>query len=247
MNFKRLPGARLAAAAAIALLLFSACDSPLEIETPRNRFVDEVSVLPGEDIGTPVSVDVPVDTSGGRWIPAHFSAALVLDASGSIPSAMNSSIRQGGIAFLDSMDGVQDEALVVYFSSTATVVQPLTTDIPALRRAVDSLPRSGSTAVWDGMHLAMNTIGPGARHERKAIIVVTESDDNSSVIATPTRLLTYAEAQGIMVFTITLHLTSRELVLRNLAERTGGRHYSLPSLNRLPGIFREIAGLLRRP
>ncbi|MDT8322766.1 MAG: VWA domain-containing protein [Bacteroidota bacterium] len=247
MSFRRLHGAGLVAAACVVLLLTSACDSPLEVETPRNRYADNVSVLPGEDIGTPVSVDVPIDTTGGHWTPAHFSAALVLDASGSITSEMNRYLRQSAGAFLDSLDGSVDEGMVVHFSGTATIYQGLTTDVAALRSAVDSLPRSGATAMWDAVYSAMRELNEKGSHTRKAVILITDSDDNSSSIGTATNTLEYAEGHGIMIFTITMRLSSHELVLRNIADRTGGRHYSQPRLSSLNSIYRGIAAILRRP
>jgi VWFA-related protein len=247
MNFNRRNGIGILAAACIVLLLASACDSPLDVETPRNRYADNVSILPGEDIGTPVSVDIPVDTTGGKWTPAHFSAALVLDASGSITSEMNRYLRQSGNTFLDSLDGVTDEGMVVHFTGTATIYQHLTTDVAALRSAVDALPMTGATAMWDGVYYAMLELNTEGSHARKAVILITDSDDNSSVLGTPTNIMDYAERHGIAIYTITMRLTSHELVLRNIAQRTGGRHYAQPRLSSLHGIYREIAALLRRP
>jgi len=247
MNFKHRHGFGCLVAACVVLLFASACDSPLDVETPRNRYADNVSVLPGEDIGTPVSVDIPIDTTGGKWTPAHFSAALVLDASGSITSEMNQYLRQSANAFLDSLDGVLDEGVVVHFNGTATIAQSLTSDVSALRAAVSALPRTGSTAMWDGLSYAMQELADKGSHERKAVILITDSDDNASVFATPSKVLAYAGEHDIMVYTITLHLTSRELVLRNIAQQTDGRHYSLPELYSLQSIYREVAALLRNP
>ncbi len=249
MNFKRLPGMRLLVGTLFLMLVGCACDSPLEVETPRNRYADNVSVLPTDDIGSAISVELPTDTTGvdSSWQAAHFSAALVLDGSLSISSEMNRYLRQAGNTFLDSLDGAIDEGLVVHITSVATIYQHLTTKVTALRTAVNALPMTGATALWDGMYYAMlelNTKGP---HTRKAIIVITDSDDNSSTLGSPSAILDYAHRHDIAVYVITMRLTSHELSLRNIAEQTGGRHYSQPLLSSLDGIYREIAALLRRP
>ncbi|MCB2204733.1 VWA domain-containing protein [bacterium] len=229
------------------LFIVSACDSPLDIDTPRNQYQDNIAILPGDSIGTAVSVDIPVDTTSGTWVPSHFSAVLVLDASGSISGAMNQYLRKASEALLDSLDGSVDEGAVVYFNNVTTVRQHITTDVDSLRAAVNALPMTGGTAMWDGMYYAMLELTARATHARRAIIMITDSDDNSSSLGTPANVLDYAERNGIMVFTITMRLKSHEHVLRNITDITGGRHYAQPLLSSLNGIYREIAAILRRP
>ena len=50
------------------------------------------------------------------------------------------------------MDGVVDEAAVIWFTQVVTVYQQMTTVKPMLHSAVDALPASGATAVWDGIY-----------------------------------------------------------------------------------------------
>jgi len=249
MNSRTAHSVRWMVALLMAMLLLPACDSPLSVETPRNRYVDNISVLPGQDIGSAVSVRLPVDTTGSDtlWIPAHFSAALVIDASGSISTQMNQYLKKAGNAFLDSLDGYTDEGLVVHFTETATVFQHLTTAVPPLRSAVNALPMTGATAMWDGIYIAMLELQTRATHQRQAVIVITDSDDNSSVIGTASNIIDFATRNDIMVFTIAMSITSHELTLRNIAQTTNGRHYSQPLLSSLEGIYREIAATLRRP
>ena len=229
------------------LLLAWGCDSPLAVETPRNRYADNVSVLPGEDIGTPVSIDIPIDTTGGSWEPAHFSVALVLDGSGSISPQTNSYLKKAGNAFLDSLDGSVDEAAIVHVSATATMYQHLTTDVSLLRAAVDSLPIIGGTAMWDGIYISLLELQSVGTHQRKAVIVVTDSDDNSSAFANPSGIIDFAVRNDIAIYTVSLYLHSHELGLRNTAERTGGTHYPQPAATSLTHLFLGIAKTLRSP
>jgi hypothetical protein len=249
MISRRFHSAWLFAGLLLTLLLFPACDSPLTVETPRNRYVDNISVQPGQDIGSAVSVLIPVDTTGSDtlWIPAHFSAALVFDASGSISTQMNQYLKKAGNTFLDSLDGYEDEGLVVHFTETATIFQHLTTAVPPLRNAVNALPMTGATAMWDGIYIAMLELQTRASHARQAVIIITDSDDNSSVIGNASNIIDFATRNNIMVYTIAMSITSHELTLRNIAETTNGRHYSQPLLSSLDGIYREIAASLRRP
>ncbi|PLX32264.1 MAG: hypothetical protein C0600_03275 [Ignavibacteria bacterium] len=230
-------------------IVFSACDSPLDIETPRNQYVEQVSVLPGKDIGTAVSVVFPVDTTGGdsSWTPAHFSMALVFDASGSISTQMKEYFISAGNTFLDSLDGMADEGTVVFFTQDATVYQHTTTDVQSLRTAVNSLTPTGATAMWDGIYLATLELQSKSTHVRKAVVVITDSDDNASDQGTPSAIIDLGVRSDIKVFTISMRGGSHELSLRNIALGTGGRHYPQPSLAQLNGIMKAIAAQLRAP
>lgn len=233
----------------ITCIMITACDSPLDVETPRNRYADQVSILPSVDIGTAVSITFPDDTTGGDtlWTPVHFSAALVFDASGSISSQMQEFFVRAGNTFLDSLDGSRDEGAVVFFTQDATIFQQTTTDVQALRSAVNSLTPTGATAMWDGIYLAMLELQSKSTHMRKAVIVITDSDDNASDQGTPNAIIDLGVRSDIMVFTISMRNGRHELSLRNIALGTGGRHYSQPSLFQLDGIMKAIAAQLRAP
>lgn len=225
-----------------------ACDSPLTVETPRNRYSEGISILPSDEIGEAVSVSYPDTTSADTvWTPAHFSAALVFDASGSITKQLNQYFKNAGNAFLDSLDGSRDEAAVVFFTDVGTVYRHMTTDVPSLRTAVNALPTTGATAMWDGIYLAMLEMESKGTHARRAVIVITDSDDNSSVLGTPASILDLAIRDSITVFTVSMRSSAHESVLRNISNTTGGKHYSWPLLSQLNGIYREIAGILRKP
>lgn len=227
-----------------------ACDSPLEAETPRNRYSDRVSVLPSEDIGTAVSVNLTEDTTGTdtAWTPAHFSAVLTFDASGTITPQLNEYFQRAGQAFLDSLDGTVDEGAIVFFTSSGTVSQRITSDTAALRRAVRGIPTtSGATAIWDGIYLAMLEVQSRGTHARRAVIAITDSDDNSSTLSTPDNIIDLGRRNNISVYTISIRETAHTSILQNISQRTGGEHYNQPLFSELPGIYREIAGILRAP
>ena len=245
-----LPALLLLALLLPAIAWMPACDSPLEAETPRNRYSDGISVLPSEDIGTAVSVSLVGDTTvtDTAWTPAHFSAAIAFDASGSITAQLNDYFKRAGHAFLDSLDGTADDAAVVFFTSSATVSQRMTTDTALLRTAVRGIPRtSGATAVWDGIYLAMLEVQSRGTHARRAVIVITDSDDNSSTLGTPAGIIDLGRRSGIAVYAISLRETAHTLILQNMTQQTGGKLYRLPLLSELTGIYREIAGILRAP
>lgn len=247
---RTLPALLLLALILPAIAWMPACDSPLEAETPRNRYSDGISVLPSEDVGTAVSVSLVGDTTGTdtAWTPAHFSAAMAFDASGTITTELNEYFKRAGLAFADSLDGSADEGAVVFFTSSGTVSQRMTADTAAVRKAVRGIPMtSGATAVWDGIYLAMLEVQSRGSHSRRAVIVITDSDDNSSTLGTPAGIIDLGRRSGIAVYAISLRETAHTSILQNIALQTGGQHYRLPLLSELTGIYRDIAGILRAP
>ena len=233
---------------ALFALAFGACDSPLDVETPRNRLVDRVSIPLAELIGGPVSIVFPPDTANVDTARTRrFSVALVVDASGSIPALTAQAFRDGCNAFLDSLDGEKDEGVLVYYTYTATIAQGLTTQVPLLRAAVSSIPNDGATAMWDGIYKAMLELQSKGSHTRKAVVLLCDSDDNSSATGTPAKIIALGQSASISVYSIALGLTNHEIVLRDIVQGTGGMHVPQPELSRIDDICREIAHMLRTP
>jgi hypothetical protein len=110
------------------------------------------------------------------WCPdptirCAISVSLVFDASGSMGGSGQAGAKQAGHAFVDLMDGVIDEASVIWFTHVVTVFQQMTTVKPLLHAAVDALPAGGTTAVWDGIYAGLielinNGVNPVPRGDR---------------------------------------------------------------------------------
>ncbi|MDH7516689.1 MAG: VWA domain-containing protein, partial [Bacteroidota bacterium] len=131
------------------------------------------------------------------------SVALALDASGSMGGEKNFQTRTAARQFVDLMDGVDDYAAVIWFNDSDTLVQPMTNDKVLLRRAVDSLPAVGTTALWDATWSSIRelvTNGNGV-DTCGAVVVLTDGNDNSST-HTLGELITYALAMHVRVITV---------------------------------------------
>lgn len=234
--------------AALAVLFTGACDSPLEVETPRGRFVDRVAIPQSNEIASSVSVVFP-DTGTGdstlQYVPV--SVALVVDASSSITETMNQIFREGCHAFLDSLDGTHDEGVIAFFTERAILAQRLTNNITLLRNAVNLIPHDGATAMWDGIHKAMLELDSRASHERKAVIVITDSDDNSSMTGTPAKIISLGESADIPVYSIAMGFSSHQQMLRTISNATGGTHIPQPMQSEVSRVFRELAHVLKKP
>lgn len=195
--------------------------------------------------------DVPVGNFT-LWCPdptvrCAISAALVFDASGSMSGANNTGAKQGGHAFVDLMDGVIDEAAIVFFSAEnqVWVEQQMTTVKPLLHAAVDNLPVLGMTAVWDGIYTGVTEVINHGVNQCQAVIAMTDGGDNSST-RQPSEIISLANRHHIRVFTIGVGSGINAPELELIAVLTGGRYYQTPNASQLAAIFSEIHTLISK-
>ena len=178
------------------------------------------------------------------WCPdptirCAISVALVFDASGSMSGSGNAGAKAGGHAFIDIMDGVVDEATIIWFNDRVTVYQQMTTVKPMLHAAVDALPASGATAVWDGIYTGIIELINNGVNMCRNVIVVTDGADNSST-RTVAEIITLANRHRIRVFTIGIGASINATELEMIALLTGGRYYQTPNAGQLAAIMMEI-------
>jgi hypothetical protein len=182
------------------------------------------------------------------WCPdptvrCAMSTSLVFDASGSMAGAGNAGVKAAGNAFVDMMDGVADEAAVLWFNTSVNVQQGMTTSNDQLHVAINALPASGSTAVWDGIYLGVLELINNGVNQCRAVIVVTDGEDNSSS-RTPSEIVALANQNGIRVFTVSLGGPVNSAQLQAIANLTGGHCYETPSVSQLVPIYQEIATII---
>ncbi|MDX9760308.1 MAG: VWA domain-containing protein [Bacteroidota bacterium] len=184
------------------------------------------------------------------WCPdptmrCAISVALVFDASSSMTGTSGSGARQAGHAFVDLMDGVVDEATIIFFNQAVTVFQQLTTIKPMLHTAVDALPASGGTAVWDGIYAGLIELVNNGLNQCRAVIVLADGRDNAST-HTVAEVIALANRHRIHVFTICLGSDIDATELELIASLTGGRYYQVPApaAGNLAAIYAEITTII---
>ncbi|MDX9759657.1 MAG: VWA domain-containing protein, partial [Bacteroidota bacterium] len=163
------------------------------------------------------------------WCPdptirCAISVALVFDASGSMMGSGNAGAKMAGHAFIDMMDGVIDEAAILWFTTPtgATLAQQMTYIKPMLHTAVDALPASGGTPAWDGIYAGLIELINNGVNQCRAVIAMTDGGDNASV-RTPSEIIALANRHRIRVFTIGLGSGINATELELIAVLTGGR------------------------
>lgn len=161
-----------------------------------------------------------------------YSMGLVLDRSGS----MTSMIREVYDAAFHTVQAskTEDEFFIELFNDQVEMRQDLTSDQGLLQRQLEGVVASGSTALYDAILIALDRIKAG-RHEKKALLVITDGDDNSSKHSFQ-EVLQWARADGVAIYVVgmfdQMFLAKHFLrddglraVLSQLATETGGRAY----------------------
>jgi VWFA-related protein len=184
---------------------------------------------------------------------APASIGIVLDTSGSMRSKIPSA-RQAVNALLANANP-DDEFFLVKFATEAHLVVPLTNRLDDIRFQMETLKTSGTTALLDAVRLALTEM-EHAKHERKAIIIISDGEDNSSSW-TVSDLKTAVKKHDTVVYGIGIPAFAGErsecivgqqcgaALLRNIAKQTGGRSFEVNRIQQLPEIVATIGGWLR--
>lgn len=163
----------------------------------------------------------------------------------------------------------KDQAAVIPFTGSAFLEQNLTRDVLSIYRALErvevaaptytgsgrpisglpagpgrAFPREGMTAIWDAVSLtASRILAPSTGQRRRAIILLTDGFDTSSSVAMNAATNQAIEAETI-IYAIGIgdrrYVGVDEGVLRELAERTGGRAFFPKKNADLTAAFESI-------
>ena len=221
----------------VAITLHILCDGQIQYTLSP----DQMTIT---DNGEPVE-EITISENPSAVARKQFSAAIVMDASGSMSGAGNAGAKSAGSAFVQYMDGSIDEATVIFFNTLINVQQQMTTIKALLDAAVQSLPAGGGTAVWDATYRGIEEVVARGVNAKKAVLVLSDGYDNSSA-KTPAQIIALAQQHNIRVFTVGLgyNISSSELEL--IALLTGGQYFQTPTPGELQIIFTQIANFLGR-
>ena len=133
-----------------------------------------------QDLNTPVSVGILVDTSGSM--------------TPKIPQA-----RAAIAEFLRDLND-KDDVFLFAFSSQPFLLQPFTTNHDLVMRRLGLLHAYGRTALFDVIMQGLQMVQRG-RYDKKALLVVTDGMDNTSA-STVNDVVAQARRMGVLVYSI---------------------------------------------
>jgi Ca-activated chloride channel homolog len=130
--------------------------------------------------------DFAVFEDGTRQEVTHFSAertpvslGIVLDTSDSMDGEKMQAAKAALNRFLYDLLDPQDEIFLYTFDDDPRLIQGWTTDRQLLSRAINRIRTDGATAMYDAVAEAIPLAATG-RHQKKAIVVVSDGNDTSS-------------------------------------------------------------------
>ncbi|MEP6960933.1 MAG: VWA domain-containing protein [Acidobacteriota bacterium] len=168
---------------------------------------------------------------------------LVFDTSSSMSRSLAAARRAA--ALFVAMANPGDQFLLVEFDSAPRLTVPLTEDLAHIRYELTFNQSRGSTALIDGVYMAMHEIKK-SKHERKALILVSDGDDNNSRYSTG-ELKTVLQESEVLIYSVGMFAGDPAFtnpgLMRGISEETGGRMFVANT--GLPDIAQKISVDLR--
>jgi VWFA-related protein len=195
----------------------------------ENGKAQTVTLFRQDDV--PVSLGIAIDNSGSmRDKRARVEAAALALVRASNPD---------------------DEVFVLSFGDEPKLDVPFTKDIAVLEAGIRRADAIGGTALRDAVETAEEYLGARATHDRRALLVVTDGNDNAST-TTLERVRAEAERSGTVIYAIGLLSDADETKARHarhdldaLTEATGGVVYYPRGVEEVGEIALSLARQIR--
>jgi VWFA-related protein len=181
------------------------------------------------------------------------SMGLIVDNSGSMRDK-RSKVEAAALALVKDSNP-EDEVFVVNFNEEAFMDLPngkdFTSDIKEMEEALTRIDSRGGTAMRDAMRMSMDWLNEKAHKDKKVLVVVTDGDDNSSMISIE-NLVRAAQQSEVLVYAIGLlgdedrrAAKRAQRALESLAEATGGQAFFPKELSEVDHIAHQVAHDIR--
>jgi Ca-activated chloride channel family protein len=180
---------------------------------------------------------------------APISVGIIFDMSGSMADKMEKA-KEAVVQFMQTANP-QDEFFIVGFSDRPQLLSGFTDSVGDIQSRLVTATAKGMTSLLDAVYMGMNEM-KHAKHERKALLIISDGGDNHSRYTEGEIKSAVMEADvqifGIGIFDQTPHTSEERFgptLLSNLTEVTGGRTFIITSPNDLPDVATKIGTALR--
>jgi Ca-activated chloride channel family protein len=180
------------------------------------------------------------------------SMGLVIDNSGSMRDKRQK-VAAAAVALVKASNP-GDEAFVVNFNDDAYLDCPFTSDVQKMEQALTRIDSRGGTAMRDAIRMSIDHIKDKAKKDKKVILVVTDGNDNASMISLESLVKAAQQSgdTGVIIYAIGL-LSEEERreakrakrALDLLTEATGGQSYYPKDLADVDRVAHQVAHDIR--
>ena len=176
---------------------------------------------------------------------------LLIDTSGSVRTRFDFE-QQSAVSFLQQTVRPHfDNAFVMGFNSHTTITQDFTDNVSMLAAGVHQLQNGGGTALFDAIYRACRTKLMKEQEDRpvrRAIIVVSDGEDNQSEVSEG-QAIEMAQRAEVLIYAISTDdsglILRGDTVLQQLADATGGRAFFPFKMKDIKSSFAAIEDELR--
>jgi VWFA-related protein len=180
---------------------------------------------------------------------APISLGLIIDSSGSM-LARREQVAEAALKLVQ-LSNKDDEVFIMTFNDTPALVQEFTHDQNQLRQSLKKIDSAGATAMRDAISLAIEHLKRLGTNDKKAVLVVTDGEDNSSLL-THDRVVRASQQAGVLIYAIGLltEETPRSAAVAKkdldaLTFATGGEVFYPKELSEVDDIAEHVAKDLR--
>ncbi len=184
------------------------------------------------------------------------SLGLIIDNSGSMREKRQG-VESAALALVKDSNPM-DEVIVVNFNDEVyldtcqgTTVNCFTSDINVMEHALTKIDSRGGTAMRDAINLSAGELKGKAKRDKKVILVVTDGNDNASVISLDA-LTRLAQQDDILIYAIGLltdedrrEAKKAQRALQLLTESTGGTVFYPKDVSEVDRIAHQVARDIR--
>ncbi|MBI1881543.1 MAG: VWA domain-containing protein [Chloroflexi bacterium] len=170
---------------------------------------------------------------------------LVLALDTSVPVDALANFKTAAKALLETMEP-WDKIALVTFGDEAKVTHDFTNNKAELQATIEALTIQGDkTALNEAISDAVQ-LGAELSAGRNAVIILTDSKDNTGAVATTDQIANEAQTARLPLYPVGFGSKIQPEVLRDLAGRTGGQAFILSGSNEAQATLLKIAELLRQ-
>jgi Ca-activated chloride channel family protein len=218
---------------------------PVTVTDPMNRLItgleqEDFQIFESgavQQIKTFASEDAPV------------SIGIIFDLSGSMTSKLIRA-RESILQFIKTANP-QDEFFVIGFNDRPELIEDFTNSVEDIQARLATVRSGHRTALLDAIYFGVNKM-KDARHERKALLVVSDGGDNRSRY-TEGEVRAQVRESDVEMYSIgifdpyapTPEERTGPQLLDELSEETGGRLFRVDDLAEMGDIAEKISTELR--
>jgi Ca-activated chloride channel homolog len=180
---------------------------------------------------------------------APVSIGLLIDDSGSM-SNKRQKVAAAAMALVNASHP-DDEVFVIHFNEKSYLDTDFTHDHQRLEQGLKTFATHGTTAMRDAIRLGIEHLERRASEDKKVLIVVTDGDDNESLVSSDYIVKT-AQQSGVLVYGVGIlneagddETARAKRELDALTKATGGQSYYLNDVSEATATAQEIAHIIR--